>query len=1095
MNNDFDDENALWRRCEREWGAWLRGKNWSVLHLCNAVGNVPGVQAPLIEVAGGFVRAPDLLASKAGISEYWEVKYRTRSTFNQLTGEREHWMPRANVNDYFRVYQNTGSRVWIILFEASARNGAGQWLKIDINNLVANGRNEMRIAGDLSEIDAWIWPCSSMEAVDGPNILAERDEPPILPDEGENPPVPLGILVPIERDMRRQNTVSPPSANIDVELRIRLQRVMEEENGTGLKILCDSLGIPLTPRYSVLRIGDKNLDISEVLGLLHYGIRLFLITPSKDFDFDKEDLQAFMDSRLLEWAVVPEAAGFDSWIVDGIGWAEKDIKVAGIIEKAESTGSINFKQYEIVHADQNSDVVVHAGAGTGKTETMSERVVFLLSTSERKNSTDGLVTPYDLRLDDIVLVTFTKEAARQMRERLAKTLNLRKRLSRRCVMPAVAWMMQLSTAEISTIHSYAKSLAQQGAGVLGLSSEFRVSKQTMRFREELFNALSQPLDDLFRDTEVPNVPAVHEWRELIESIWEKLDNNGVELMSLTPGKRISIEWPQPDLNTPNGKISKTVVDVLELLGTQFAEVCIENQAIPTSKLVTTALASLTAQQNPPIRIPRYVFIDEFQDTDTEQMELMVKIRKILGANLFVVGDVKQGIYRFRGAEGSAFAEVKKRIVSEGLPTPLAFPLTRNFRSGKILLDSLHQYFLEWGKESLLDYAIADRLEADTAKNTSGMKFQPEIVTNRTYKQKTVEQVSKWVANANKETKEVEIAVLCRNNWTAIELQRELINASIPCELVIGGDFYRSPAVRELRVLLEAISDPSDNAALLELCESRWAEGIMVAVAPEGTTQDDLSVWANPVGEIESWQKRFSTLESGDFDFSDLDPLRLRMYSLRTLIEKMPLLSLIMLCSQHFVPGNCALPIANDEIERERYMRCFDHLLMQIDQEFGDSAMTLPRMLNWLRLQIATNFNEDEPFEADDLKGKVTALTVHKSKGLEFDYVLVPYTWERFVKRGRNIETVIGSTTNGTPRVIWKWQPKGTAEFRNSPATDTAWRHEMSQIQMEETRLLYVAMTRAKENLVMYVRTDSPRAAPGIPDSETWGDLISKVAGF
>ena len=65
MNNDFDDENALWRRCEREWGAWLRGKNWSVLHLCNAVGNVPGVQAPLIEVAGGFVRAPDLLASKA----------------------------------------------------------------------------------------------------------------------------------------------------------------------------------------------------------------------------------------------------------------------------------------------------------------------------------------------------------------------------------------------------------------------------------------------------------------------------------------------------------------------------------------------------------------------------------------------------------------------------------------------------------------------------------------------------------------------------------------------------------------------------------------------------------------------------------------------------------------------------------------------------------------------------------------------------------------------------------------------------------------------------------------------------------------------
>ena len=245
----------------------------------------------------------------------------------------------------------------------------------------------------------------------------------------------------------------------------------------------------------------------------------------------------------------------------------------------------------------------------------------------------------------------------------------------------------------------------------------------------------------------------------------------------------------------------------------------------------------------------------------------------------------------------------------------------------------------------------------------------------------------------------------------------------------------------------------------------------------------------------SWQKRFSTLETGNFSFSDLDPLRLRISSLRSLIEKMPLLSLVMLCSQHFVPGNCALPSANDEIERERYMRCFDHLLMQIDQEFGDSAMTLPRMLNWLRLQIATNFNEDEPFEAEDLKGKVTALTVHKSKGLEFDHVLVPYTWERFIKRGRNIETVIGSTKNGTPRVIWKWQPKGTEEFRNSPETDMAWRNEMSQIQMEETRLLYVAMTRAKENLVMYLRTDRPVAAPEILNSQTWSELVRKVAGL
>src|SRR5690606_35902001 len=137
-------------------------------------------------------------------------------------------------------------------------------------------------------------------------------------------------------------------------------------------------------------------------------------------------------------------------------------------------------------------------------------------------------------------------------------------------------------------------------------------------------------------------------------------------------------------------------------------------------------------------------------------------------------------------------------------------------------------------------------------------------------------------------------------------------------------------------------------------------------------------------------------------FEDLDPLRARMSSLRNLLDKMPLLSLIMTSSQHFAPANCELPGGNDETERRRYLRCFDHLLMQIDQEFSDTLMTLPQILSWLKIQIATNFSEDEPFEASDLMGKVTALTVHKSKGLEFDHVLIPYTWEAFVKKNSSI---------------------------------------------------------------------------------------------
>jgi len=97
-------------------------------------------------------------------------------------------------------------------------------------------------------------------------------------------------------------------------------------------------------------------------------------------------------------------------------------------------------QYDIVHSNSDSDVMVRAGAGTGKTETMSERVVFLLAT----HASAGNQHRSDLRLDDIVLVTFTKEAARQMRERLVRTLALRRRLCPSCVLPALAWMLHYS---------------------------------------------------------------------------------------------------------------------------------------------------------------------------------------------------------------------------------------------------------------------------------------------------------------------------------------------------------------------------------------------------------------------------------------------------------------------------------------------------------------------------------------------------------------------------------------------------------------------------------------------------------------------------
>jgi DNA helicase-2/ATP-dependent DNA helicase PcrA len=1116
LNFDTDNENALWRIAERAWSSRLAAQQWVVHNLAGADGN----GAPLIEVPEGFVRAPDLLATKGAQNVYWEVKFRTAPTINRDTGEKEHWMDRAKVYDYARVRDATGYQVFVVLYDASAARGVGQWFEIPVEKLVACGRPEVRRAADLDPVDAWVWPLAEMTPVQGPRVDIPVQEQPMLPDEGPGSPVPIGVLAPIERKVRRRRLadagdVAPEEASESPGgIEERAAAAMSDELRLGLGTLAlETLGLPAVPKYSVLDVGADETRTNNLLGLLDYGIRVFLITDSKTHNLDPADLEAFEDSRLLEWSVVKGASRSAGTVVDGVGFDKLPSKTRKLVDGADDEGGINLLQYEIVHAEADGDVIVKAGAGTGKTETMSERIVFLLATAEKIDSATGLVEPWTLRMDDIVLVTFTREAARQMRERLASTLSLRRRLCRLCIHPVVAWMMDLSSTEISTIHSYAKSIAQRGAGELGLSPGFRVSRQTMQFREELFKVLSPELESLYAKHQ-GDVPAVHEWRELIEQVWDKLDNNGIEVMPLGGGKPANIDWPTPQKGIESD-FSGKIEGVLKDLGKAFARVCLENQAIPTSKLVTTALAVVRSPGGAGIRVPEFVFIDEFQDTDDEQMSLMVGLRRRFGARLFVVGDIKQAIYRFRGAESDSFEALAKKFVEpiKGLPVvarPRVMPLTRNFRSGKNLLDSLHPYFDAWGKADILDYqGASDRLRHNPRRKAPSKAVRFVTTDDSTYGADAVKLVKTWY-NGGARSKggkqgRVKIAVLCRHNSTAEELQKQLVAADVPCELVVGGDFYRSPAVRELRVLLEAVASPRDNAALLELCGTRWATRLMTVGAPEGIDMSTAAAWAKPVGPVRPWHDRFATGAKGTFDTSDLEPLRHRVESLRGLLDKMSVMSFVVECWRHFMPESCVMPGNNEAVEQPRYVRCLEQLLMLMDSEIGDSPTTLYRVLEWLRLQIAVNNNEDEPLPdglgnidggqggaVATLPPLVTALTVHKSKGLQFDYVLIPHTWKPFSLRQRRINIIISTGPKKLPRLSWEWRPSSVTPrkvFSNDQGFARAWGAETSAVRSEEARLLYVAMTRAKDELVIFRKKPGSAAAKSRADATSWGDLV------
>jgi len=1098
-----DPETEIWRRCEVAWTEYLRSENWTVdLVPPYRAGDPNGAPTETLR-DGRLVRRPDVKAEKGDTTEWWEVKYRTRADVNLFDGQREYWVQKDAFDDYRDLARDRNVRIWVILRVEADHLHRARWLQISIPSVVRFGRRARKVLRNGDEVDAWVWPESAMTIVPGPALTVDRTE--LGPFDGVDGlvPVPEDELVVAEtesRSRRREQELGTARAARAVADPMYALDVLRRR---------DDLAVPELPKYSVLRIAERGDDVEPLLGLLDYGIRVFLVTPEPpDAELLRKNLH-FVATRLLEWSHADTSPCGAFWAVDGVvdgkRFSDWPAEVRSVLDSADDNGGINVCQYEVVHSSPDEDIVIQAGAGTGKTETMSERIVYLLSTSVLVEERGVEQYPYGLRLDDIVLVTFTREAAAQMRERLAKVLNRRRRLSPRCVLAAVPWLTQLASTQITTIHQYARIVTQQSASSLGFDPNLSVSSQTLELRRIMNQALSPHLTALLEEfpgkdnAAGPPIPAAHEWIAHLERVWETLGNNGIQVMPIGDEPATSVDWGVDDASEgKERRIAEVIRDTILETGRQFAAHCLEQGLLPVNQLVPNARQGLIASPEPRIGKPRHFFVDEFQDTDGQQMDLILELSERLQSRLFVVGDVKQGIYRFRGAEGSAFNLLETRMEERGMSAPHTMKLVRNFRTGGTLLGSLHSCFAEWGRtpaitggtELLLEYGPDDALKPQVERHLDGRPLRgPTIVKPRDYLDVLVADVQNLVtAFKNDPSNEKrKIGILCRQNWTANEVRDRLRDNDLPCDVLIGGTFFQSDPVVEARVLLDAISNPSDDSALLELCETRWIGGILRSQEPPGGLEVDESVWLAASGSILSWIDRFTGLgdrKNGDLVTDDLEDLRVRLRSLRKLHHVMNPAALLAHCYQKFSPHTWSR--VDDEVDdsrdRARYQINLEHLVVMMDSMVAERSVGLLAAIDWLRLQIATNDKEDEPQAGET--GVVTALTVHKAKGQEFNHVIIPRTWDTFESsRATTVSSVIRDDDHESPKLLWSWRTGADADFKNfDPASPSALREDEER-RREEARLLYVAMTRARDELVIYAKDE--------PDRETWGELLKK----
>lgn len=1084
-----ESDAPLWRRCENAWADWLEESGALVMRHTDATSNTPHSGAPLVQVAGRRRRSPDLMSSAGGVSTYWEVKTRSRPDVDELTGQSRHWMPFDAFDDYVAVRERSGHELWVILYEPQSAVAAGRWLRIGIDRMRDVGFATDRWVAEGVRVRAWIWPVEEMEVVSGPVVEEGGARHTLAPAADERADQKNSIdLAPAERVVRRRRRArSPESTSVFGEhVSARSSQLLHEwidsEPGLALAVLSKKVGLSVIPRYSVLRVGLNDVEVDDVLGFVDYGIRVTLVVenePQWPADVTAR-VEALRAARLLEVAVVAAADSIARWVVDGaLDWS--DARLIDLLNDADASGEFNLAQYRIVHADPAADVVVEAGAGTGKTETMSERIVFLLATGSRV--VEGGANPRDLRADDIALVTFTREAAAQMRERISQTLLVRQRLCSSCALPVLAWMLQLSGADISTIHGLARRVVSSSAGPLGLGPDFRVTSLRGELGESIQRAISSGLSDLV-ERYPKRVPAAYEWENHLASLWEALESHGVDLLRLGGSTRSKkVEWGGAAGSELEREVNELVRDALQSVAEDLMRYSIDNQMLATNQLVPSAIAAANAEEVTRMRRYRYVFVDEFQDTDPGQMELFIQLRQHLDLRLFVVGDVKQGVYRFRGASGGAFVEFAHRMDSRDLPHPSTFPLTRNFRSGRKLLDSLHPVFSSWGGRGWLPYDDAARLRARSegiAAADQSSPFTTLTAARAAQAQIAAAQVATWWEAHRGES----IGILCRHNSQALEVRRAIESVRpddpIGCEILVGGRFFQTPAVLETRAFLQAVADPADDAALLELCETRWGVALLGDSAPPGWPGDD---WLGESVVPGTWQQRVATLGTNrSFGRDDLEFLRSRVAQVAAMARTRSTLGWLVECDSLFQPARQAIPGLLDAEHRARYERCLDHLLTLLDSRFAESPLSLERLLAWVVDQVSMNRSEDEPRAAT--AGKVTALTVHKAKGLEFDRVIIPWTTTPFgPPKSASTQVAVRTRPGSDPRLMWKWKAPYQGTFTNvPPGLAYEWRAEMDDTVKEETRLLYVAMTRARRELVVVVksaRTSSPTSWDGL----------------
>jgi DNA helicase-2/ATP-dependent DNA helicase PcrA len=718
-------------------------------------------------------------------------------------------------------------------------------------------------------------------------------------------------------------------------------------------------------------------------------------------------LVRFLFSRLLIHVAPIPYCGFDKDAGRRYGFSmSRDYVLqpfhAAVHLQIDYARELNAQQFAAVTALPGPSLVI-AGAGSGKTRTLTYRVAYLLEQG---------IPP-----DRILLLTFTNKAAKEMMRRVTELLG-----------------QELTSIWGGTFHSIGNRILRQHANLLGYQRDF-----TIMDREDAKHLITTCVAESNIDVKATRFP--------------KADVLG-DIFSLA----LNMQKPVADILAEHYDYFSELAPQIADMEKRYAARKLATNAMDFDDLLVLWLKLL--QEHAEVREHyqrrfQFVMVDEYQDTNRLQSEL-IDLLAARNQNVMVVGDDAQSIYAWRGAN---FQNILK--FSERYPGAKIYKIETNYRSTPEILE-------------VANAAITANIHQFAKQLTPARKpgTKPALVTCEDAGQQAAF-VAQRVLELREEGGDLnKMAVLYRSHFHALELQLELTRRNIPFSITSGIRFFEQAHVKDVTAYLKLVTNPKDELAFKRLVQllpgiggkgadkiwKGYVAGSSEVRSPKSEIRNTDTGNVQPTANIQRLTEGQSTSNVESQKSTVEHPIATALQACavpkKTAVAWAQFTATVAQMEAKDVRGNAskmirlAVEAGYEEHLKENYPN-YQSRLEDLEQlaVFARQFETIEDFLTQLALLTNVEAEDDQAANRDEEQLKLS--TIHQAKGLEFDVVFVIMLCDGMFPSARSLESAEGEE--------------------------------------EERRLMYVAITRARNELYL--------SYPLIRATGNMGDMMQQPSRF